>query len=202
MRAMIVGKRHRRRPSAGRPAFVLMSVLALLALACFPVFAHAEDSSGAQYTDAIPSAEGENSSAHHNKRPPIAKASEKGGATTQNGSTGKNGSQQAPSESMEGASEKESSSEGGGGAAAGNGSGTGQGNPGGSATGKANAPAQQSGQPNGTAASQESDSGSSPLIPILAAILILAAISVGAVMYRQRRQRRGPTTSSPSPKAS
>ena len=47
-----------------------------------------------------------------------------------------------------------------------------------------------------------SDGGSSPLVPILIAILALAAISVGAVMYRQRRQRRGPGTGTASPKAS
>ena len=43
--------------------------------------------------------------------------------------------------------------------------------------------------------------GSSPLVPILIAIAVLAAISIGVVMMRQRRQRRGPG-SSVSPKAS
>ena len=31
------------------------------------------------------------------------------------------------------------------------------------------------------------DSSSSPLVPILIAVAVLAAISVGAVLYRQRR---------------
>jgi hypothetical protein len=40
-----------------------------------------------------------------------------------------------------------------------------------------------------------SDDGSSPLVPILIAIAVLAAISIAAIMIRQRRQRDG---SSPS----
>ena len=39
------------------------------------------------------------------------------------------------------------------------------------------------------------DGGSSPLLPILIAVLVLAAISVAAIVIRQRRQRDG---SSPS----
>jgi hypothetical protein len=37
-------------------------------------------------------------------------------------------------------------------------------------------------------------------VPVLIAIAALAAISVGAVMIRQRRQRRGPTAAA-SPEA-
>jgi len=48
-------------------------------------------------------------------------------------------------------------------------------------------------------AAPASDDGSSPLVPILIAIAVLAAISVGAFFYRQRRQD---PTSSVSPKAS
>jgi hypothetical protein len=48
-------------------------------------------------------------------------------------------------------------------------------------------------------ASAEEDGSSSPLVPILIAIAILAAISIGAYYYRQRRQGAG---SSVSPKAS
>jgi hypothetical protein len=33
-----------------------------------------------------------------------------------------------------------------------------------------------------------SDGGSSPLVPILIAVAVLAAIAIGAVVYRQRRQ--------------
>ncbi|HEX5983353.1 MAG TPA: hypothetical protein VFY69_04025 [Solirubrobacterales bacterium] len=45
------------------------------------------------------------------------------------------------------------------------------------------------------AAPASDDGGSSPLVPILIAIAVLAAISVGAFLYRQRRQ--DPTSISP-----
>lgn len=52
-----------------------------------------------------------------------------------------------------------------------------------------------------TSATQSSDSDSSPLVPILIAIAVLAAASIGYFLYRQRRQ--GPPGSSvSSPKAS
>jgi cobalamin biosynthesis Mg chelatase CobN len=193
---MIVGTRHRPAPSLGRLAS-LMSVIALLALACFPVLAHAEDSSGVQYSDAIPKAEGENVPASH-KRPPIAKAADNGGAAAPDGTKGSQGSD----ESTAGSPEDESTEKSGGVATNGNGGGTGQGSPGGSGNGKANGQVQGVGQAQGTPASQKSDSSSSPLIPILIVILALAAISVGAVMIRQKRQRRGPTASAAAPKAS
>jgi cobalamin biosynthesis Mg chelatase CobN len=178
-----------------------MSVIALLALACFPVFAQAEcvSSSCVQYTESIPKAEGESPPAHH-KHPAVAKAADNGGASAPDGKAGAKGSDGEKSES----SEKESSSEEGGVATAGkgNGGGTGQGNPGGSANSGSQGQVQHGGQSAGTPASQSSGGGSSPLVPILVGIAILAAISVGVVMYRQRRQRRGPTASTPSPKAS
>jgi cobalamin biosynthesis Mg chelatase CobN len=40
-----------------------------------------------------------------------------------------------------------------------------------------------------------SDDGSSPLVPILIAVAVLAAISIGAFYYRQRRQGPGSTVS-------
>lgn len=48
-------------------------------------------------------------------------------------------------------------------------------------------------------AEPSSDGGSSPLIPILIAVAILAAASIGYYVYRQRRQ--GPGSSVSSPKA-
>ena len=83
---------------------------------------------------------------------------------------------------------------------AGTGGGNGQGKPGGSANHANNktvhpGPQQQSGVK--TSKSSEGG-GSSPLVPILIAIAVLAAISIGVVMIRQRRQRRGPSaTASP-----
>lgn len=59
---------------------------------------------------------------------------------------------------------------------------------------------QPNNQASGVPVSHKSDGGSSPLAPILIAIAVLAAISLGTVLYRQRRQRSG---SQPiSPKAS
>jgi len=173
-------------------------VIALLALACFPVFAQAEcvSSSCIQYTESIPKAESE-SPPPHKKHPPVAKAADKGGTPAPDGKAGAKGSDGEKGESQEEESSKE-----GGAPAAGNGGGTGQGNPGGSANSGSGAGVQHGGQNTGTPASQSSGGSSSPLVPILVGIAILAAISVGVVMYRQRRQRRGPTASTPSPKAS
>lgn len=198
LRPMIDGTRHRLAPQPGHSLFALMSVVALLALTCFPVFAHADDSSGVQYSDDLPSAEGENHPVQH-KRPPVAKAADNGGASAP---TGKTGSPESDG-SSEVSSEEESSSAGGGVAANGNdkGDGTGQGNPAGSATKAPGSQAQHSGQNVSAPASKSSDSGSSPLVPILIAILVLAAISVAVVMIRQRRQG-GPTTPATSQKAS
>jgi cobalamin biosynthesis Mg chelatase CobN len=173
-----------------------MSVIALLALACFPVFAHAEcvSSSCVQYTEAIPKPEGEHTSSPGQKTPAKSSSTDDGGAVAPN--------QPNEPKSSGDSGESESSSNGGGAAANGKGGGTGQGSPAGSATGKDQSPVQHGNQPKGTPITQSSDSGSSPLVPILIGIVILAAVSVGAVMYRQRRQRRGPTASAPSPKAS
>lgn len=40
-------------------------------------------------------------------------------------------------------------------------------------------------------ATESSDDGSSPLVPVLIAVAVLAAISIGAYYYRQRRQDTG-----------
>jgi cobalamin biosynthesis Mg chelatase CobN len=196
---MIVGTRHRLAPQPGRSLFALMSVVALLALACFPVFAHAEDSSGVQYSDNLPSAEGENHPVQH-KRPPVAKAADNGGASAPTATTGSPDS----NDSTEGSSEEESSSAGGGVAANGNdrGDGTGQSSPAGSANKAPGSKVQHGDQNASTPVSKSSDSGSSPLVPILIAILVLAAISVAVVMIRQRRQGGGPTAPATSQKAS
>jgi cobalamin biosynthesis Mg chelatase CobN len=192
---MIVGTRHRLALNWARPVFALMSVVGLLALACFPVLAQAEDSSGVQYSDSIPKAEGENTPVQH-KRPPVAKAADNGGAsapTDKTGSPDSNGS-------TDGSSEEESSGVGGA-TTDGKGGGSGQGNPAGSATNASGPKAQHSGQNPAATASKSSDSSSSPLVPILIAILVLAAISVAVVMIRQRRQG-GPTRPATSQKAS
>jgi len=185
LRAMFVGMRHRQGPSPGLSLFASMSVVALLALACFPVLAQAEDSSGVQYSDDIPRADGNNSPTPE-KKPPIAKAADGGGATAPAGATGAD-------DAKGGSSEDDSSSKGGGAVGKGNDGGTGQGSRAGSANGARDGNLQPSAQAKGAPVSQESDGGSSPLVPILIAILVLAAISLAVVMIRQRRQGR-PTT--------
>lgn len=80
------------------------------------------------------------------------------------------------------------------------GGGTGQGNSGASANGGAQNAVHSAGQkaPSATNAQSSDNGGSSPLVPILIAIAVLAAISVAVVMIRQRRQRSGPNvTASP-----
>jgi hypothetical protein len=198
--AMNVGKRHRRAPQMARHLSALMSVIAL-ALACSPALAQAEctTSSCVQYTESIPKPEGENTPTHHQQET-HAKASNTGnGGSETSHSQGSKGTKEA-----EGSEEGESSEEKKAAVAGGNSGGNGQGKPGGSANdgGKQTMhPGAQNGS--GVQTSKSSDGGgSSPLVPILIAIALLAAISVGVVMVRQRRQRRGPTGSAPSPKAS
>jgi hypothetical protein len=154
-------------------------VLALLALACFPVLAQA--SSGTiEYDPTLPGDGG----AKQNEN--IAKTSESppsGGAEAPAGA----GAGEGYSE------EVAPSSEGGSPAGAGKDGGKGQGNP-----DKGNNPgAQTKVQPAtpidksspAASTSGDDDGGSSPLVPILIVVLVLAAISVAAVMIRQRRQR-------------
>jgi cobalamin biosynthesis Mg chelatase CobN len=171
-----------------------MSVIAL-ALACFPALAQAEctSSSCVQYTESIPKPEGENTPAHHQKTPAKAsKTGDSGNSKPSQPQSSKEAKEAEESEEGE-ASEKK------GAAAPGRDGGNGQGKPGGSAH-KGGEQAMNPGAQNtpGVQASKSSDSGgSSPLVPILIAIAVLAAISVAVVMVRQRR---GPTTTA-SPEA-
>jgi len=192
---MNLGKRHLPAPSLGRHVSVLMSVIAL-ALACFPVLAHAEEctsSSCVQYDPSIPRPEGEHTPTHHQKTPAKAsKTGEGGGSGPTHSDTG------SPQAAEEGSEEESSSKEG---AVVG---GSDSGKPQGKAGGSAKAGAKEAVHPgaqneSGTLSSQSADDGgSSPLVPILIAIAVMAAISVAVVMIRQRRQRRGPTaTASP-----
>jgi hypothetical protein len=157
-------------------------VLALLALACFPVLAQA-GSGDIEYDPYLPGDGG----AKQNEN--IAKTSE---------SPPPSGGAEAPAGAGagEGYSEEVApSSEGGSPAGAGKDGGKGQGNP-----DKGNNPgAQTKVQPAtpidksspAASTSGDDDGGSSPLVPILIAVLALAAVSVAAVMVRQRRQRDG-----------
>jgi len=157
-------------PARGRSIFAL-SVLALLALGCFPLLAQA-DSSGLQYSDAPPTVTGHTTS--NGNEPPAGKSNaHEGGSGGNTGSPGK-GSAKGGSSGKPG--DGQAAGAGGGKGSQGNGS---QNSPGagGKATGAEAEPA-----------STSSDSGSSPLVPILIAIAVLAAISIGVVVMRQRRR--------------
>jgi hypothetical protein len=164
---------------SGRSTLSLLSVLALLALACFPVLAQA-DSGTIEYDPSLPSDGG----AKQNEN--IAKSSESpktGGAEAPpSAGTGEGYAEQAPPSSE------------GQGSYANPGGGTSQGSP-----DKGNNPPGetkvQPAAPHAQSTPASSDDGSSPLVPILIAAALLAAISIAALVIRQRRQRDG---SSPS----
>jgi cobalamin biosynthesis Mg chelatase CobN len=185
----MLGKRHQ---AQLRVQLVLgrLSVFALLAFAVFPAVAQAQDSSGAEYEEALPSVDGKT----HDKTP--AKSSRSGGGSGQS-STGSGTS------SKTGSSDERSSSDDTGGAAVPNrDGGSGQGNQGKGSQGDdrsriaANQPAGEAG-----AAPASDDSDSSPLVPILIALAVLAAISIGVVVMRRRGQGSHPGSSA-SPEAS
>jgi hypothetical protein len=175
---------HRQRPrGSGRSALLLWSVLALLAFACAPVAAQA-DSGEVEYESVLPKADGNGPSQNEQ----IAEKSD----------SPKNGGAEAPASHGSTGSGEGSymggtpSSESGGGATGNEGSGQGKAD-------KGTSPPAKGGVQQATPLSKsspKSDGGSSsPLVPILIGIFVLAAISIGAVMIRQRRQRDG---SSPS----
>jgi cobalamin biosynthesis Mg chelatase CobN len=162
---------------------VLLSVLAVLAMACFPVFAQAEEATGPVYEPEVPTVPSEAST---------------GGGPHGGGSAGISNSP-------------------GGNGSGGSGSGTGGGSHNGQGSQAPHAESGRSGSgseaaggkvgpghevklgENASSPSHQGESSSSPLVPILIAIVVLAAISIGAYYFRQRRQGAG---SSVSPKAS
>jgi cobalamin biosynthesis Mg chelatase CobN len=165
-------------------------VLAVLAIACFPGLAQAEDNSGIQYETDVPTVPKDESSNIPSKN--------------------KSGGTNAPSESESEASKSDTPSGGstGGGDDSGQGGGTpsGQSNQAGGGDGqKAQNGSQNSAgnvnaaQPLDVAPAAETDSGggSSPLVPILIAVAVLAALSIGYFIYRQRRPGSGSPVSSP-----
>lgn len=147
----------------------------------------------------VPNQEKESPKPKHNGKEttanpnPAAHASENGGGTSPEGSK---------------SSEKESSQVGGAGTG-----GNGGGNPGGgegakpaTGGGKTGLSAGQkvtgSEAPVGHRSESSSGGGSSPLVPILIAVAVLAAISIGVVLYRQRKSGQGPDRRVSSPNAS
>jgi hypothetical protein len=191
LRAM-QGMRRRQRPSSG-PLFVsLLSVLALLAFACFPVLAQAE----VQYEDApqkitVPPPK---KPVHHSEPKANKSTSPESGGSQGGGGGGNTGSGGGGSGSGGSPSTSNPSTAGG--------NGNGQGNPGKAPTGaQKGGSVQQAKALKAPTTSSSSNGGSSPLVPILIAIAVLAAISVGIVVMRQRGQGGddGPAVSSPEP---
>ena len=162
-------------------------------MACFPGLAAAEENSGIQYeTDDAPTIPSDK------------------GSNIPSGKSGNSSDEPDAEASGSGTPEGESSGGGGGSETGGTGTGTGQGNQAqGGNGGKASNGSKPAGgdvsgaQPlktiSSTSGKAADDDGSSPLVPILIAVAALAAISIGAFYYRQRRQGSG---SPVSPKAS
>lgn len=187
-RAML-GSRHRPAHGSGRSVFSLLSVLAVLAFALFPVSANA-DSAGYEYENAIPSPTG---GAH--KAPTVvggggeeddkAHASNNGGGTTGGTGPGSGGG------SSEGGNAGTPTGQGTGGVDGGNGSANPQHQNGAKDAGGVGS-LQQVSSPQSS--SEDDDGGSSPVIPILIVVALLAAISVGVVYWQRRRGDENPIT--------
>lgn len=197
-------RRPRHRPlRKARLSFSLLSVLALLVAASVPALAQAEctDSSCAQYEVEIPTSGGKEKT----KKP--TKATDNGKEGKAETSTAKP-SEEKPSSEGKSDGEEEENEKGGTAPAGNNNGGGGQGNngsPGGSGNGGEKLGNEQSLGNSGNTTqgkpASSSSGGSSPLVPILIAVAVLAAISIGAVIYRQRRQDDGGSGSPVSPKA-
>jgi len=159
-----------------------LSVLALLALACFPMFAQAASGEVPTYEDAVPTVTG-------NKAPKDRKTPN-GSANASDGDTKADGGSGAAGSNSSGGSGSGSSSQSGG---TGKGDTAQQGSPGKDA-GKGSPGDAKPGAIVPSPTSSEDD-GSSPLLPILIAILVLAAISIAVVLIRQRRRREASDSS-------
>jgi cobalamin biosynthesis Mg chelatase CobN len=174
---------------------LLLSVLAVLAFACSPAPAHAEEATGPVYETEVPTVPQEQSpggtgGGHHNG----SGGGGNGGNANVSNSPGEQGSGGGNNPGAgSGGSHKGQSNQASEGNTGNPGSGTGD-----AKNGKAGLGESRQVKP-GVNASSTEDESSSPLVPILIAIAVLAAISIGAFYYRQRRQGAG---SSVSPKAS
>ena len=179
LRAMF-GSRHQGH-AWNRSVFSLLSVLVLLAFACLPVAANA-DSSGIEYGNETPSAYGS-----HKATPTVDDGGKAHASNEPGGSAGGSGSGSG------------GSSDGDAGTGSGNSAGEDKAGNGSTNPQHANGGKEAAGDV-GTleavpASSQTSvdDGGSSPIVPILIALALLAAISAGIVIMRQRRQPNSPT---------
>jgi cobalamin biosynthesis Mg chelatase CobN len=193
-------------------------MLALLALALFPVAAQA-GSSEQVYEVEVPSVESTTHSTTPQKANPL-NSSSSGGQSSSKKNNNPQAEGSATESSTENSVEPESESEeegqkksGGGTSAGGNnnppssGGGEGGGKP--SNDGVGNGTKVDGGVSNAQEAPtqtghpvSESSGASSPVVPILIAVVVLAAISIGVVLYRQRKSGQGPDRRVSSPNAS
>jgi cobalamin biosynthesis Mg chelatase CobN len=189
-------------------------VLALLALVLFPVAAQAECSTASCVNyelEGVPKVETESTKPVHHKstsgehkssnNPKAEGSGAKVGAGESSGGTGSEVGGQGSSEegsSQEG--EKNPSTTGGGGGGGGNKPGAG----GGGGTPEVGVGEGQKVKPStpGATTSKSTGGSSSPVVPILIAVAVLAAISIGVVLYRQRKSDSGPDGRVSSPNAS
>jgi cobalamin biosynthesis Mg chelatase CobN len=162
-----------------------LSTIALFALSCFPAFAQAQTSAEVEYQDAPPTVPGHTGGSAKDNEPSATKANAGGGSGGDSNSPG-------------GGSAKGGSSDKTGNAAHDGGRGDQQGSQGNRAN--EGSDGAQQGALSATT-SEEDDDGSSPLVPILIAIAVLAAISIGVVVMRQRRGQDASPGSPASPEA-
>jgi hypothetical protein len=175
--------RHSHGRSLGLPAVAVVSVLALLASACFPVLAQAETVYTPEQTTIPGGQTGTAPIKHKNLNPHESSPQATSSVVPGGGGSGNLSPEYVKSQN--GASNESS------------GSGSGQGQ-----SKQGNGPSHPGGNvqtatpvPSSTEAGEGS---SSPLVPILIAVAVLAAISIGAVLLRQRRQRADGSHASPT----
>jgi cobalamin biosynthesis Mg chelatase CobN len=184
----MLGSRRHPAHGWGQSAFVLLSVLALLAFAFFPVAASA-DSAGYEYENAVPTPTGS-----HHSTPTVVGGNEddKAHASNESGGTPTGGS---GSDSSGGSSAGKDGSTGSGNGAGEDKAGNGSTNPQHTGDGKeaAGGVGTLEAVPDSTNSSSD-DGGSSPVVPILIILAVLAAVSIGVVVWQRRRGDTPPIT--------
>jgi len=167
-------------------------------MAFFPVAAEAS-STGSVYEPEVPAVPSEKPPKKNNSiDDPKAGKSNDGGSTAPDTTPDEGGEEV---ENSGGTGGDQGSGSGGGGGKSGNDGGTGQGNPGNGSNGGQKLAVGEGTQVSGATQPADDGDSSSPLVPILIAVAALAAISVGAVVVRNRRQGGG-SDAGVSPRAS
>src|ERR1700761_4902420 len=207
------GALRRQARSSARSVFLLPSVLALLALALFPVVARAECTTAScinYETKPVPEIETKTPKPTHTA-PSGSKSStttnhKSSNTPTAEGSPATNAANGGSSNSAEAETESESEENGSSGGTPSNGGNSNPPKSGGEGGKQSTKPAVGSNPKTGDNVSpatpvaskdkgnttESSGGGSSPIVPILIAVAVLAAISIGVVLYRQRNSGPGP----------